>query len=317
MGSKKPPKPPQLVAPRQVPLSETFGTFLGQKEQLPDLFGFARTLNLGFRTELETGLPGTLGAAQQTTNLVNQLLSGTPSADVQAQAQRQLAERNMAAGLPATSQAAIFGEAASYGKTSMDLQTQGMSAIPGLLQMSEYLSPQQAQNYLFSTGQLRGEQLKAAQDEANIANQNAMNKYNYDVQQSQSRGGLGGTIGGILGAVGGSFIMPGVGTAIGGMLGSGIGSAIGGGGFAPGAGQAGGLIAPLGQMASSFVGGGLMGGGGGALGMPGMNLTGSSTPSFNSPFFGNASNPLNNFLSPSNMGSYGGQYPLSVGGIKF
>jgi hypothetical protein len=317
MGSKKSPKPPQLQAPREIPLSETFSKFLGQEAQLPALSDFAANLNKDFRATLEQGLPGTIGATQQTSNLVNQLLSGVPSADVQNQAQRMLAERNMASGLPATSEAARFGEASSYGKTSMELQAQGMSAMPGLLNMAEYLNPQQAQNYLFSTGQIRGEDLKAAQDAANVANQNAMNKYNYDVQNAKSSGGVFGSIGGLLGAGIGSAIMPGVGTALGGMLGGGLGNLAGGGGFQLGAGQAGGAIPSIGQMGSSLFGGGFLGSGGGALGINGMNMGVSSTPSFNTPFFGNASNPLNNFLSPSNMSSYGGQYPLSVGGIKF
>jgi hypothetical protein len=306
MSKSSSPSPPQLRAPREVPLSETFAKFLGQEAQLPGLSSFASKLNQDFRASLEQGLPGTLGATTQTTNLVNQLLAGTPSADVQSAAQRQLAERNAAAGLSPTSEAAIFGEAASYGKTSMDLQAQGISLMPGLLQMSEFLSPQQAQNYLFSTGQLRGEDLKAAQDAANVANQNAMNKYNYDVQNAKSSGGIFGSIGGLVGAGVGSLIMPGAGTAIGGMIGGGLGNLAGGGGFQLGAGQAGGAISSLGQMGSSFFGGGLLGGGGGAAGIPSMNLGSSVGVSYPGPMMSMPTSMVSSYLTPQSMGGFGG-----------
>jgi hypothetical protein len=312
-GGKKSPAPPQLQAPREVPLSETFAKFLGQEAQFPALSSFASKLNQDFRASLEQGLPGTLAATTQTSNLVNQLLAGTPSADVQSAAQRQLAERNAAAGLTPTSEAAIFGEAASYGKTSMELQAQGIGYVPGLLQMSEFLSPQQAQNYLFSTGQLRGEDLKAAQDAANVANQNAMNKYNYDVQNAKSSGGLGGTIGGLVGAAAGSFLMPGVGTALGGMLGSGLGSLAGGGGFQLGAGQSGGAISSLGQMGTSLFGGGLLGGGGGISGTPGINLGATPGVSYPGPMMSMPTSMVSSFLTPSSMGGFGG---LGSSGVK-
>lgn len=306
MGSKKSPAPPQLQAPRQVPLSETFSMFMGQGAQLPGLEQFASTINEGFRNQLEQGLPGTIGATKQSANLVSQLLSGTPSADTQAEAQRQFAARNMAAGLPGTSQAAIFGEAASYGQLSSELQAQGMSALPGLLQMADYLSPQQAQNYLFSTGQLRGEQLKSAQDAANVANQNAMNKYNYDVQNAKNSGGIWGTVGGLAGAAIGTAIMPGVGTALGGMLGGGLGNLAGGGGFQLGAGQSGGAVSSIGQMGTSLFGGGLMGGGGGYLGMPNMNMGASMGQSYPGPMMSMPTSMVSSFLTPSSMGGFGG-----------
>jgi hypothetical protein len=311
-GKKSSPKPPQLQAPREVPLSETFAKFLGQEAQLPALSSFASNLNRDFRASLEQGLPGSIGATQQTSNLVNQLLSGVPSADVQSVAQRQLAERNAAAGISPTSEAAIFGEAAAYGRTAMDLQAQGMSLMPGLLQMSEFLSPQQAQNYLFSTGQLRGEDLKASQDAANVANQNAINKYNYDVQNAKSSGGIFGTIGGLLGAAAGSVIMPGAGTAIGGMIGGGLGNLAGGGGFQLGAGQAGGAISSMGQLGSSLFGGGLLGGGGGAASIPSMGLgsvpatTPMSFQSYGAPF-----TMADMQIRPSSPGLFGGVNPYS------
>lgn len=306
MGGKKSPKPPQLQAPREVPLSETFAKFLGQEAQLPALSSFASKINQDFRASLEQGLPGTIGATQQTSNLVNQLLSGVPSADVQSAAQRQLAERNAAAGISPTSEAAIFGEAAAYGRTSMDLQAQGMALMPSLLQMSEFLSPQQAQNYLFSTGQLRGEDLKMAQDQANVANQNAMNKYNYDVQNAKSSGSMLGTIGGLVGAAAGSFLMPGVGTALGGMIGGGLGSLAGGGGFQLGAGQAGGAVSSLGQMGTSLFGGGLLGGGGGAAGIPSMNLGSSVGVSYPGPMMSMPTSMVSSYLTPQSMGGFGG-----------
>lgn len=313
MGGKKSPKPPELQAPRDVPLSETFSMFLGQGAQLPSLQDFASRLNETFRSELDLGLSGTLAATKQTSGLVNQLLSGVPSADVQGAAQRQLAERNLAAGIPSTSQAAIFNEAASFGTTSMALQGQGMSLIPGLLEMADYLSPQQAQNYLFSTGQLRGEQLKAAQDQANVANQNAMNKYNYDVQNAKSSGSMFGTIGGLVGAAAGSFLMPGVGTALGGMIGGGLGSLAGGGGFQLGAGQSGGAISSMGQMGTSLFGGGLLGGGGGMLGIgggapniPSMSLGATPGVSYPGPMMSMPTSMVSSYLTPQSMGGFGG-----------
>jgi len=308
MGSRRSPSPPQLQAPREVPLAETFAKFLGQEAQLPALSSFASNINKDFRASIEQGLPGTLAATTQTTNLVNQLLAGTPSADVQSAAQRQLAERNAAAGLSPTSEAAIFGEAASYGRTSMDLQAQGMGLVPGLLQMADYLSPQQAQNYLFSTGQLRGEDLKMAQDQANVANQNAINKYNYDVAKSQSSGGIFGSIGGLLGAGIGSLIMPGAGTAIGGMIGGGLGNLAGGGGFQLGAGQAGGAISSIGQLGSSLFGGGLLGGGGGSANLPGSTsmMSANVGVSYPGPMMSMPTSMVSSYLTPQSMGSFGG-----------
>jgi hypothetical protein len=221
-------------------------------------------------------------------------------------------------------------QARDFGLTTMDLMQQGAAYTPGLVELSNFLSPQQTQNYLFSTGQLRGEDLKQAQDQANVANQNAMNKYNYDVAKARSggNGGLFGTIGGLVGAAAGSFLMPGVGTALGGMLGSGLGSLAGGGGFSLGAGQSGGAISSLGGMGASLFGGGLLGGGGGSAGLSGLgagstafNSMGQAfsvpTNSYFSPSSPSAMNPLNNFLVPQSRGSYGGQYPISVGGIQF
>jgi hypothetical protein len=103
MGRRRAPSPPQLQAPREVPLSETFSKFLGQEAQVPALSAFASNLNKQFRQELETGLPGTIGASTQISTLVNQLLQGAVPADVQAQVQRQGAEQAMALGIPATS----------------------------------------------------------------------------------------------------------------------------------------------------------------------------------------------------------------------
>ena len=120
-------------------------------------------------------------------------------ADVQAQVQRQGAEQAMALGIPATSGMARNLQARDFGLTSMELMQQGAAYTTGLVDLANFLSPQQAQNYLFSTGQLRGEDLKKAQDDANVANQNAINKYNYDVANARSSGGLFGTIGGALG----------------------------------------------------------------------------------------------------------------------
>jgi len=303
---RRSPEPPQLQAPKPVPLSATFSQFLSQEKQLPALSSFASKINEDFRASLEKGLPGTIGATQQTSNLINELLSGVPSADVQSQAQRMFAERNLASGLSPTSEAAIFGEAAAYGQTSMGLQAQGIALMPGLLQMADYLSPQQAQNYLFSTGQLRGEQLKAAQDAANVANQNAINRYNYDVQNANSSGGLFGSIGGLIGAGLGSVIMPGAGTAIGGMIGGGLGSLAGGGGFQLGAGQAGGAIPSLGQLGSSIFGGGFLGGGGGAAGIPSMNLGSIPGVSYPGPMMSMPTSMVSSYLTPQSMGGYGG-----------
>ena len=329
-GRRSSPAPPQLQAPREVPLSETFAKFLGQEAQFPALSAFASNVNRQFRQELETGLPGTLGATSQISTLVNQLLGGAVPADVQAQVQRQGAEQAMALGVPATSGMARNLQARDFGLTTMDLMQQGAAYTPGLVELSNFLSPQQTQNYLFSTGQLRGEDLKQAQDQANVANQNAMNKYNYDVAKARSggNGGLFGTIGGLVGAAAGSFLMPGVGTALGGMLGSGLGSLAGGGGFSLGAGQSGGAISSLGGMGASLFGGGLLGGGGGSAGLSGLgagstafNSMGQAfsvpTNSYFSPSSPSAMNPLNNFLVPQSRGSYGGQYPISVGGIQF
>lgn len=277
MGRRSAPSPPQLQAPREVPLQETFAKFLGQEAQVPALSAFASKLNQQFRTELETGLPGTIGAGKQVSTLVNQLLGGEIPADVQAEVSRQSAQRAQALGVPATSGMAQNLSARDFGFTSMDLMQQGASMTPGLMELSNFMSPQQAQNYLFSTGQLRGEDLKQAQDQANVANQNAMNKYNYDVAKAQSSGGMLGTIGGLVGGVAGSFLMPGVGTALGGMLGSGLGSLAGGGGFNIGAGQSGGAMSALGGIGSSLFGGGLLGGGGGITSTPGLGSNQSST----------------------------------------
>lgn len=275
-GGGSPPPPPTLVAPRRVPLAETFGQFTGQEAQLPGLESFATRINEGFRAEMERGLPGTLAASRQSANLVNQLLSGVPSADQQGFAQRQLAERNMAAGLTPTSEAARFGEAASYGRLSSDLQAQGMGLLPGLLSVSEFMSPQQGQNYLFTSGQIRDEDLQAAQNAANVANQNAINNYNYQVAEqqrknaeSQRNSGFLGSIGGILGGIGGAAVgsvVPGLGTALGASMGSMLGGSVGsyasGGTFAPTA-VGGGFGQLAGAMGSSIFGGGGGGGGGG------------------------------------------------------
>lgn len=258
--------PPQLQAPREIPLSETFGKFLGQEAQLPALQAFADRLNREFRTTLETGLPGTIGATRQISSLVGQLLGGDVPADVQAATQRNAAEQAMAVGLPGTSEMARNIQARDFGLTTMDLMQQGAAYTPGLVDLANFLSPQQAQNYLFSTGQLRGEDLKKAQDDANVANQNAINKYNYDVAKSRSSGGLFGSIGGILGGVAGFALGGPAGAGIGSALGGGIGSLASGGGFSPtsGAGAFGGLIGNAGS--SLFPGfGGLLGGGGGGL----------------------------------------------------
>ena len=324
-GGKKSPAPPQLQAPREVPLSETFSKFLGQEAQVPALSSFASNLNRQFRQELETGLPGTIGATTQISTLVNQLLGGAVPADVQAQVQRQGAEQAMALGVPATSGMARNLQARDFGLTSMELMQQGAAYTPGLVDLANFLSPQQTQNYLFTTGQLRGEDLKAAQDQANVANQNAINKYNYDVAKAQSSGGLGGTIGGLVGGIAGSVIAPGIGTAIGGMLGSGLGSLAGGGGFQLGAGQSGMAMGPLAGLGSSLFGGGLLGGGGGASGLLGNTGGGSVSPtafssigqaftmptaSFGAPQY--SGNMIYDSLTNAYMGGLGGQGLQSI-----
>lgn len=325
MGGRRSPSPPQLQAPREVPLSETFSKFLGQEAQVPALSSFASNLNRQFRQELETGLPGTIGATTQISTLVNQLLGGAVPADVQAQVQRQGAEQAMALGVPATSGMARNLQARDFGLTTMDLMQQGAAYTPGLVDLANFLSPQQTQNYLFTTGQLRGEDLKAAQDQANVANQNAINKYNYDVAKAQSSGGLGGTIGGLVGGIAGSVIAPGIGTAIGGMLGSGLGSLAGGGGFQLGAGQSGMAMGPLASLGSSLFGGGLLGGGGGASGLLGNTGGGSVSPtafssigqaftmptaSFGAPQY--SGNMIYDSLTNAYMGGLGGQGLQSI-----
>lgn len=307
--------PPQLQAPREVPLAETFAKFLGQESQVPALSSFASSINERFRAELEKGLPGTMGAANQSMKLVSDMLSGVPSAETQAGVSRFAAENALATGLQSTSQAAQYGAARSFGTTSMALQQQGLAGVRDIMALSDFLSPQQAQNYLFSTGQLRGEDVKMAQDQANVANQNAMNKYNYDQQKAASGGnsGIFGTIGGLVGAAAGSFLMPGAGTAIGGMLGSGLGSLAGGGGFSLGAGQSGGAVSSLGQMGSSLFGGGLLGGGGGMAGLGGAG--GNSTmmgASYPGPFMSMPTSMVSSYLTPSSMGQFGGSGQTGV-----
>jgi hypothetical protein len=321
------PAPPQLQAPRQVPVEETFAKFLGQEKDLPALSSFASNINRQFRQELETGLPGTLGATTQISSLVNQLLQGAVPADVQAQVQRQGAQQAMALGVPATSEMARNIQARDFGLTSLELMQQGAAYTPGLVELANFLSPQQAQNYLFSSGQLRGEDLKQAQDQANVANQNAINRYNYDVANARSSGGLFGTIGGALGGIAGAAlgsVVPGIGTIAGASLGSALGGSVGsfasGGGFAPtsGAGAFGGLI---GNAASGLFGGGGLSGGGQSLSPTAFSSLGQAytmpTASFFTPSTPSVLNPLNNFLVPQSRGTYGGQYPISVGGIQF
>jgi hypothetical protein len=222
---------------------------LGQEAQVPALQAFADRINQQFRQTLETGLPGTLGATSQVSNLVNQLLSGAIPSEVQTQVQRTAAERAAAVGAPATSEFARMLEARDIGTTALGLQQQGVAYTPGLMELSSFLSPQQVQNYLFSTGQLRGEDLKAAQDQANVANQNAINRYNYDVANARSSGGIFGQIGGLLGGVAGFALGGPAGAGLGSALGGSIGSFAGGGGFAPpaGAGAFGGLIGNVGS----------------------------------------------------------------------
>ena len=327
MGRRSSPSPPQLQAPREVPLSETFAKFLGQEAQVPALSAFASNINRQFRQELETGLPGTLGAMSQISTLVNQLLGGAVPADVQAQVQRQGAEQAMALGIPATSGMARNLQARDFGLTSMELMQQGAAYTPGLVDLANFLSPQQTQNYLFSTGQLRGEGLKQAQDQANVANQNAINKYNYDVAKAQSSGGLFGTIGGALGGIAGFALGGPAGAGLGSALGGSIGSLASGGGFAPtsGAGAFGGLI---GNAGSSIFGQGFSGLAGGGLSGASQSISPTAfsslgqaytmpTSTYFSPSSPSVMNPLNNFLVPQSRGSYGGQYPISVGGIQF
>jgi hypothetical protein len=326
-GRRSSPAPPTLQAPRVVPLEETFSKFLGQTSQFPALSSFAGDVNKMFRSELETGLPGTLGASTQLSSLVNQLLGGEIPADVQAQVRRGSAEQAQAVGLPGASEMSRNLQARDFGMTSMGLMQQGAAYAPGLMELSNFLSPQQAQNYLFSTGQLRGEDLKQAQDVASTNNQNAVNKYNYDVAKAQSggNGGLFGSIGGLIGGAVGSFAMPGVGTAIGGMLGSGLGSLAGGGGFSMGAGQSGGLMSSMAGAGSSLFGGGLLGGGGGSTGLSGLGGGGTTAfssigqaftmpqSSFGAPQY--SSNMIYNYLRPSSPGGYGGGGIGSVTGF--
>jgi hypothetical protein len=298
---------------------------LGQEAQFPALSDFASNVNRQFRQELETGLPGTLGATSQISTLVNQLLQGAVPADVQAQVQRQGAEQSMALGLPPTSGMARNLQARDFGLTTMDLMQQGAAYTPGLIELSNFLSPQQSQNYLFSTGQLRGEDLKKAQDDANVANQNAINKYNYDVAKSRSSGGLFGTIGGALGGIAGFALGGPAGAGIGSALGGSIGSFASGGGFAPtaGAGAFGGLIgnagsAIMGQGFSGLLGGGGLSGGGGQTISPtaftpiGQAFT-MPTSSFGAPQY--SGNMIYDFLRPSYPGNYGGTGMFGVKGF--
>ena len=326
-GRRSSPKPPILEAPRVVPLEETFSRYLGQTSQFPALSTFAGDLNKRFRNELEVGLPGTIGASTQLSTLVNQLLGGAIPADVEAQVRRTSAQTAQAVGIDPTSEMARNLQARDFGMTSMGLMQQGAAYAPGLVELSNFLSPQQVQNYLFSTGQLRGEDLKQAQDVANTNNQNAMNKYNYDVAKAQSsgNGGLFGTLGGIAGAAIGSFVMPGAGTAIGGMLGSGLGSLAGGGGFSIGAGQSGGAMSSIGGMGASLFGGGLIGGGGGSMGLSGLGGGGTTAFSsigqaftmpqagFGAPQY--SGNMIYNNLTNAYMGGLGGSGVGSVRGF--
>lgn len=322
------PAPPQLQAPREVPVQETFAKFLGQEKDLPALSAFASNINRQFRQELETGLPGTLGATTQISNLVNQLLQGSVPADVQAQVQRQGAEQAMALGVPATSQMAQNLQARDFGLTSLELMQQGAAYTPGLVDLANFLSPQQAQNYLFSSGQLRGEDLKQAQDQANVANQNAINKYNYDVAKAQSSGGLWGTIGGALGGIAGFALGGPAGAGIGSALGGSLGSFASGGSFAPtsGAGAFGGLIGNagssiFGQGFSGLASGGGLSGASQSVSPTAFSSLGQAytmpTSTYFSPSSPSVMNPMNNFLVPQSRGAYGGQYPITVGGIQF
>lgn len=326
-GGRRAPSPPQLQAPREVPLAETFQKFLGQRSQVPGLQDFADYINEQFRSTLETGLPGTLGAASQVSTLVNQLLEGVIPAGTQAETQRALAQRRQAVGLPATSEAQIFEEARTLGTTAAALQQQGISYTPGLMELSSFLSPQQAQNYLFSTGQLRGEDLKKASDDAAVANQNAINRYNYDVANARSSGGLFGSIGGLIGGIGGAALgsfVPGIGTAVGASLGSALGGSVGsfasGGAFAP-PGGAGGFGGLLGSIGSGLMGSSGLGGGGGGLSSTAFSPMGQAftmpASSYFTPVTSSVMYPNPNYLVPQSRGSYGGQYPITVGGVSF
>jgi hypothetical protein len=254
-GGSKAPEPPKLQAPREVPVEETYTKYLQQREQVPALQDFAQYLNQVYRGTLETGLPGTISSTRQVSTLVNQLLGGELPAESQAEVQRIGAQRALAAGLPGTSQIQMMGEARDVGMTSIGMMQTGASYVPGLMQLSSFLSPQTTQNYIFSTGQLREEALQQAQAQASVANQNAMNKYNYDVANAQSQGGMFGTLGGLLGGLGGAALgsyFPGLGTAAGAGLGSALGGSIGsyagGGSFAPtaGAGMFGSMLGSIG-----------------------------------------------------------------------
>lgn len=125
MGRRSPPSPPTLQAPRVVPLEESYAKFLGQTSQFPALSAFAGDVNKMFRSELETGLPGTIGATNQLSTLVNQLLGGQIPADVEAEVRRSSAQTAQGAGLPPTSQMARNLEARDFGMTSMGLMQQG------------------------------------------------------------------------------------------------------------------------------------------------------------------------------------------------
>ena len=314
--------PPQLVAPREVPLSETFAKFLGQEAQFPALQSFASNVNKQFRQQLEAGLPGTLSATTQVSSLVNQLLQGAIPSDVQTLVNRTSAEQAQAVGLPGDSEMARNLVARDFGFTSMDLMQQGIGYTPGLLEMSNFLSPQQTQNYLFSTGQLRGEDLKKAADDANVANQNAINKYNYDQQKARSSGGLFGSIGGAIGGIAGFALGGPAGAGIGSALGGSIGSFASGGSFAPtgGAGAFGGLIGNAGSALMGSGYGGMLGGGGGGGGglSPTMfNPIGQAftmpSNAFGAPQY--SGNMIYDFLKPSYPGSYGGTGSFGVKGF--
>lgn len=292
---------PRLVAPREVPLPETFGRFLSQEAEIPKLVDFAGRLNREYQARLESGAPGTLAAARAIPQITNQLLSGVIPADVQAEVARTTAQRGMGVGLVPTSGMARALQARDFGITSMDLMQRGVQMTPGALQIAEFLSPQDVTNYLFSTGQLRAEDLKRAADIAMVQNMNAMieaqiknqqvtgeysvgnvnammaaqaqaqNDMNQYAASMQSRGSLGG-IGGLFGGIAGFALGGPAGAGIGSALGSGLGSFASGGGFTPtGVGGAfGGLMQQAGG--SLFPGfGGLLGGsssffGGGATG---------------------------------------------------
>lgn len=291
---------PTLVAPREIPLPETFTRFVGQEAEIPKLVDFAGRLNREFQARLESGAPGTLAAARAVPQIVNQLLSGVIPADVQAEVARTTAQRGMGVGLVPTSGMARALQARDFGMTSMGLMQTGVAAVPGAVELAQFLSPQDVTNYLFSTGQLRAEDLQRAADiamiqnqnamisasiknqavfaEYNIANQNAMmaaqaeaqNAMNQYAANQQNRGFLGG-VGGLLGGVAGFALGGPAGAGIGSALGGSLGSVASGGGFAPtgAAGAFGGLLQQAGG--SMFPGfGGFMGAGGGGFG--GMSL---------------------------------------------